>query len=311
MTLAEIFFLNTMTEIEWFQTETANSTDPKPKIPSHCTDVYASGKTHATCVWGHNEDSGPHDANVSYIVDATISVNGTVVERFVAYTYAASVAGRAFGWNHNNLIITTNALFSNSNAFDNSLAIPRAFHNRAMYAATSVEEAIFFATAVPTITAFSLNIGTWPASQQLAVDGYNAPFAPYHNIETCPSGAFSVTPIYLRPNESNWAPSSLKSTQFHFYHANNYEVLRGNATIDVDSTARINRLNEFPIPTTSRDVRDMLGDTFNASWPVWQHGCEDGLYTLATAIFHLEGGYVELFADNPKTTNQSLRFAKL
>jgi hypothetical protein len=95
------------------------------------------------------------------------------------------------------------------------------------------------------------------------------------------------------------------------YHANNYEVLQGNATIDVDSSARINRLNEFPIPTTSLEVRDMLGDTFNTSWPVWQHGCSDGLYTLATAIFDLRSGFIELYADNPKTTSYSLRFPKL
>lgn len=306
LSFAEVFFLNTMTEIENLQAELSLSTRQTVFVPEHCTDVYASGHTTAESVWGHNEDSGAHDCNVTYLVNATIVVNNSVVERFVAYTYAASVAGRAFGWNRN-LIITTNALFPNNNAFDNPSAIPRAFHNRAMYAAASVDEIIKIATSVPTISAFSLNVGVWSLEQP---NEHSLP-AQYHNVETDPTGAYAVTPIYLRPNASNWAPAALRSTIHHFYHANNYEVLRGNYTVDPDSSARMHRLEEFPVPTTAEDVRVMLGDTKNATWPVWQHGGVSGLFTMATAIFHFESGLISIYAGNPKTSDAVFVLSKL
>lgn len=296
LSFAQIFFLNTMTEIESLQQELTGETG---LTLGHCTDVYSSGTRAAETVWGHNEDSGPHDCNVTYIVNATIVAAGKVVERFIAYTYPASVAGRAFGWNHHGLIITTNALFANNCNFDNPRAIPRAIHNRAMYRSQTVREAIDFATSIPSISAFALNVGTWDIPAVMS--RYDIP-TQFHNVEVNPIGAFSIIPIYPRPAALNWAPASVSTTKYHFYHANNYDVLQGNATIDVCSSARLNRLNEFPIPTSSSDVRDMLGDVKNSSWPVWQHGCDSGLFTMATAIFEMAKGEIHLYANNPKTS---------
>lgn len=294
MSFAQIFFLNTMTELESLQAELA------PQAPhqwiGQCTDVFAAGVIPETSVWGHNEDSGAHDCNLTYLVNATIIMGDQVVEQFVAYTYPASVAGRAFGWNAHGLIITTNALFSNNAAFDVPTALPRAIHNRAMYRARSVDEAITFAIGMPSIVSFSLNVGTWvlPTS----TSSYKAT-AQYYNVEVNTNGGHSVTPIYPRKPLPDWLPSTVpRSSRHHFYHANNFEVLFSDSVNDTSSTARINRLNEYPVPTTDHDVRKMLGDTKNATWPVWQHNSA-GLYTMATAVFHFDSGIVAIYVDNP------------
>jgi hypothetical protein len=322
---AQVFFLNTMTEIESLQQELVDVSRPQrpPHLLGHCTDVFSAGDAALLhpAVWGHNEDSGPNDCNLTYIVNATIidaDDPKIVLERFIAYTYPASVAGRAFGWNHHGLILTTNAIFAKINAFDNPAAVPRAFHNRAMYRASSPHEAALLASAVPSVTAFSLNVGTWNLPSTCHIGGgawasTHCTPAQYHNVEVDPRGGYSFTPIFPRPSSSNWAPSSLASTPHHFYHANNYLVLIGNATNDTCSTARINTLNTYPIPTSLTDVRQMLGDTTtNTSWPVWQHGGLSGLYTMATAVFDFSNGAVELFASNPMTsTSPSLTLPKL
>jgi hypothetical protein len=307
LSFAEVFFLNTMTEIESLQGELIPQ--GVRTVVGHCTDVFASGEGPSRSVWGHNEDSGAHDCNVTYLVNATIiDSSGAVLERFVAYTYPGSVAGRAFGWNHHGVIITTNALMANNNAFDNPSAIPRAFHNRATYRATSPQNAIELASGIPTITAFSLNVGTWDFDASSR--SYRSR-SQYINVENDPSGVHSVKHIFPRPEQANWAPSMLKSTPYHFYHANNFEVLQGNATFDVDSGARIDRLNEFPVPTSSYDVRQMLGDTQNSSWPVWQHGCASDLFTMATVVFHFDTQMIHLYAGNPKTSQPVYVFSKL
>ncbi|CUG90808.1 Hypothetical protein, putative [Bodo saltans] len=87
-----------MTEIESLQQELLLNNAPEkyplrpPHLLGHCTHVFASGNefTQRPSVWGHNEDSGPNDCNLTYIVNATITDAydpNIVVERFIAYTY--------------------------------------------------------------------------------------------------------------------------------------------------------------------------------------------------------------------------------
>jgi len=298
LSVAEVFFLNTIAELESLQ----------GSYMGHCTDVFSAGTNLSTSVWGHNEDSGPHDCNLTYIVNATIyntPKRVVVTEKFVAYTYPGSVAGRAFGWNHHGLIITTNALFANNINTDNPRAIPRAFHNRALYRAKDAVDALTLVTGIPSVTAFSLNLGSWIPPKD------NNPLwesAPYHNAEIDPAGTFSYLRVFFRPTMIPKPAPPVTASLHHLYHANNFQVLRGNATIDPSSTARIDRLNQFPVPNTYAEVRNMLGDTKNSSYPVWQHGRAAGFYTMATALFRFDEGKVLIYANNPKTSNVSIIF---
>ena len=311
---ARVWFLNTLTELESYQSSYS------PKAPrgsegnengasrhpvGHCTDVFSAGFSSDKSVWGHNEDSGPHDCNLTYITNVTLfDADGIRVrERFIAYTYAASVAGRAFGWNMHGAIISTNALFANNINLDNAFAVPRSIHNRALYRSANPFEAIALVTGVPSITSFSLNFGHWRLPEQVS-PVWSA--SQYQNIEVDPTGAFSFTRVFQRPSvRPNWHVP-FNTTLHHFYHANNFEVLRADADPDTSSTARMRRLREFPVPSTSSEVRTMLGDTANATWPIWQHGGVAGDFTMATAVFRFDLDEVWIYTDNPKVSNATI-----
>jgi hypothetical protein len=271
--------------------------------------VFAAGVTSEDSVWGHNEDSGPHDCNLTYITNVTLlrSEDGSVQERFIAYTYPASVAGRAFGWNIDGAIISTNALFAPDINLDSSRAVPRALHNRALYRCKHPAEAIAVVTGVPSITSFSLNFGMWRRPES---NSYIWEAAQYQNIEVAPTGAFSFARVFPKTVDPPAWPVPFNTTPHHFYHANNFEVLQNAAPLDTSSTARMRRLREFPIPSNFDDVRLMLGDTANATWPVWQHGGVAVDYTMATALFRFDRDEVWIYTGNPKTTDATIKLPR-
>lgn len=313
VSFATVFFLNTITELESYQDSYAPKAPyggkaSKKKIPGHCTDVFSAGITSDASVWGHNEDSGPHDCNLTYITNVTLfRDDGSVRERFVAYTYPASVAGRAFGWNSDGAIISTNALFALDINLDNRNALPRAIHNRALYKCKHPMEAIAVVTGVPSITSFSLNFGFWERPESHADVWLTAQ---YQNIEVSPTGGFSFTRVFRRPLDPPTWPVPFNTTLHHFYHANNFEVLQSNAPLDTSSTARMDRLREFPVPSSFDAVRTMLGDTRNATWPVWQHGGIAVDFTMATALFRFDLDEVWLYTGNPKTSEATIKLSR-
>lgn len=67
------------------------------------------------------------------------------------------------------------------------------------------------------------------------------------------------------------------------------------------------RLLEMPVPVSERNVREMVGDTHDAAYPIWRRG---GLYpdskdqgvTLSTVVFRYDLGQAWVYNDNPVTT---------
>ena len=106
-------------------------------------------------MWGHNEDSDIADSNHTYLVSATIvdaNDRTKVLENFTSYSYAGTVAGVAYGWNHHGLIVSLNALFSKLANLDriNDIAVcgcNYSYINSVLFRATNTYESTVFKKA--------------------------------------------------------------------------------------------------------------------------------------------------------------------
>jgi hypothetical protein len=279
---------------------------------TQCTDVFTNeGPTPA---WGHNEDSGIYDQNHTYMVKARIysndSTDGVLLEEFVAYTYAGSVAGKAFMWNSHGLLFSCNALFPKMPNFIDPFALPRQIHNRVVLRSASVDQAIQYTTALPSVCGFSLNIG-YRSSNMSKSRSIPFEYATYRNVEVWPMGGRAVTDIFPRNNFTISPPpgflDAVPQEPHHFFHANDYEVLNVPYIVDGSSVDRMQRLNEMPVPYNISMVRTMLGDTENPVHPIYRHGTEGG-YTLASVLYDFAEDTIYVYNSNPKNTTHFFEF---
>jgi hypothetical protein len=273
---ATIFLLSTLDEMYHVHS-------PWRRV-EHCSDVITNSHTPA---WGHNEDSGEYDLHNTYMVIAEIvDSQGYLLENFTAYTYAGSLAGKAFGWNAYGLQLSNNALFALNLNYE---GVPRYYANRAQYAAKSPEEIMGILHNRVSTTGFTVNYGSVVGPLRL------------HSSEVDPMGAVSVRPIpsidhNKSPIDGQPAPSS------HYYHTNIYLELTTKCELGNSSIARLNRMAEFPSPRTAHDVVQMIGDTKNASYPIYRQG-QGQVWTLASVVFDLVAKTALLFDANPKLTH--------
>ena len=301
----EIFFLNTVSEygllLEYLKPhhgKRENNTFVAHN--TRCTDVRSVAGQFP--VWGHNEDGDIPDIGATYIVSAVIyGDGGHVVENFTAYSYPGSVAGRAYGWNSYGVITALNEIFAVYNDYAGPDAVPRAVLGRAINAATSVENAINILLTHNPVVSFSSNIGVMARNGDFWTDATQ-----FANVEIDPRGTRAVTRLRRLPVP---ADKELPRAYDHFYHTNNYVTLNTPQYTDTSSSHRMARLAEMPVPATEGDVRNMLGDTKDAEWPLWRRTTRvDDMLTLSTAIFRFDLNEAWIYNDNPKTSQPFMKF---
>ena len=287
-------------------TSTVTCIPASPKFSDRgCTDVCSfavSNAANASFVWGHNEDAGEEDVGITYVVAAVIYDGGRVVENFTAYSYPGSVAGRAYGWNSYGVITALNAITGKTGNFAGPDAVPRAVLGRVLNgASTDVEDAIRILLSYNSVVSFSTNVAKM--HHRPSVD-WNVNYA---NVELDARGTRAVTRLRRLPVP---ADKELPRAYDHFYHTNNYVTLNTPQYTDTSSTHRMARLAEMPVPATEGDVRNMLGDTKDAEWPLWRRSnpTDTDVETLSTAIFRFDLNEAWIYIDNPKTSQPLMKF---
>jgi hypothetical protein len=237
--------------------------------------------------------------NHTYLVTASVvDGDGNTIEQFTAYSYPGSIAGKAFGWTSQGLIISCNALFARFSNYEDPTAVPRAVLARALYRATSFDEVLTMLRAVRSVCSFAANVGA------IETDGR---FRDYGNVEVGTDGAVAVTLLRPPPGSAGYpapTPSALRpfpgGTAHHYYHANNFLALNTTQYSDASSVFRILRLRSLSVPTTDSDIRARMGDQGNAVWPVYRDGSNGrAVYTMCSVVFDPATRQAHLYLTNP------------
>ena len=293
-TLTDIYILNALAELQVLSNASASSSLGTSSSPSakrrggHCTDVI-SVPSPSEAVWGHNEDGSEGDRHTCFLVNATLldPISNKVKDRFVAFGYAGTVAGLAYGWNHHGIVFTVNSLYPN----DLNLQSPMAqVVGRKAYSSSTIEHAAMVAASGRGTSGFNMNIGSvFPED-----------------------GSYTGRRVLSVEVDSNRKSASIHETSplqkgppSFFFHMNMYLVLMTNQSDDPSSDARLAVLSKnYAQANTTHDVATMLGDTSNPNYPVYNGNgtFDDPVQTLTTAVFDLMRGTVDIYDTNPGAT---------
>lgn len=99
-----------------------------------------------------------------------------------------------------------------------------------------------------------------------------------------------------------------------FFHVNQYQTLSvPDQMVGNSSLHRLARLRMLPEPQMPQDALKILGDQRDRSYPIFhdEHSHVKGDlsdWTLATVLFDLDQGTVDLMAGNPKELHLQRRF---
>jgi hypothetical protein len=291
----DIFLLNCLDEVETYislsETYSArqqpHSHGSAVRRTPHCTDILTNSQTPA---WGHNEDGDYHDVHTNYFTNVTIvdaKDRTKVLERFVAFTYAGTVAGDAYGWNKDGVLFSQNAVFAVSL---NYFGAPGQVAARASYSARSIDDAIAIINRAQSANSFNLNLATTRGTRMV-------------NIEVDPLGASSVHEVQPYGRYPAVAPFvNCTIPPYYFYHTNEYKILATPCFDDPSSDHRDRVLASYPAPNATADIRKMLGDTSDHQYPIYRNGAapDTGTVTLTTVVYDLSTFTAHIFDSNPR-----------
>ncbi|OQV12691.1 hypothetical protein BV898_13012 [Hypsibius exemplaris] len=259
-----------------------------------CTTVFVN-RDDAEIV-GHNEDNDPGMKAHSYIVAAEIVAdNGTLVEKFTAFTYPGTLPGNAFSFNRAGVVFTVNSESPLTVPVDK---IPRYILNRALLAAECPEDFERIINMGPGLAqGCSINVVfTRHPNDSIKMRNYELLGSFDSTLHTVVDGSVTFRYDPDKPNNEG---------NGFMYHFNKYERIRvkQNPENIVSSIHRQNRAKQFPLPTSASDVLAFLGDTADTDYPVFRTPTEkDGGCTIATALFDLKAMTMAVYRDNPKTS---------
>jgi hypothetical protein len=262
--------------------ESAGPIDPSRE---HCSDVHVH-LANGTAVLGHNEDGDTSVADYAYFSSATYTdAKPGEADTIFAFHYPGALAGNAFSANAH-LVITNNALFPKNVLTTGTV---RNFANRDALRATTIHDCAARSTGPLIASGFNLNIAAAAAAAGDQVT--------LLDVEVSPAGVNAER------------TTALGTASPHF---NNYLYLNVSSINDTSSVHRLDRYNEFPMPGSVHDIRQILGDTKDAEYPIFRRGMapDAGVLTLATFIvdWGAKVGYLWVAA-NPKTEDPTVVLA--
>jgi len=268
-----IFIQNIAEEFNYYVP--AEGYPPQEHQTLHCSDyVVYSGNTFVNA---HNEDYSNWSLNDTVMVTAVFrDANSNVDYAFIAYTYAGDLPSGAFGWN-SEIAFSLNYLEP-----DPSIVLlgglGRGFISRDLLMAQNMTDAISRITRPRQCAGHNYQL----------MDIKNKKFL---NVEVG-GGRASTKEVNL--NDPPW------------FHANVYKHLDIKQVINNSSLHRQARVDSLPQPKNSTDLRNILGDQNDHQYPIfhddlsWQNGDVTGDYTMATVLFDINAGTVEVLHGNPK-----------
>lgn len=276
MNLTHLILLMLRPEIQGLLAEQGNGTDVL-EATENCFDVIAnpsaSGKG---LIIGHNEDWATEYGQFGYLIYVAQSHNPDAAREIVTYSYPASSLGFTFGWNSEGLIVSCNGI---TPIHPNAGGFGRYFINRYVLEAPSVAEAVRRLQTLSADASYGFGVTLAEMHSNVAT-----------HIEIGPK-RFSM--VEVKRGES-------------FVHTNRFSheaMLDIPQTIGPSTTSRYARGLEFGHIETEEEVRSLLGDTKNASYPMYRTGTKpDTGATLVTAVFDMEARTVTIYNTNPKDT---------
>ncbi|XP_046355976.2 acyl-coenzyme A:6-aminopenicillanic-acid-acyltransferase 40 kDa form-like [Haliotis rufescens] len=240
-------------------------------------------------VIGHNEDGEDIAKTFGYVVDATITGDDGVEEKFTSLCYPGGLPGVSIGYNHHGMAFSVNSLAGPT--VGNTA--PSDFVLRAVLRASSIDEVkdIVSNAGFGLSSGFNINVGS-------IVDT-----STQWSVEVAPSVSESKVSI----KEIHESDDPEESTYFHM---NEFRHMGIEVETAARSRARFERAMSLPVPTCTRDVRNILGDIDNKTFPIFRTVRPTDEYaTVCTGMFDLLDKRFDIYLDNPsKDTGPLLTF---
>eukprot|EP01083_Nonionella_stella_P067553 178745_1 len=215
----------------------------------------------------HNEDNRSPNRNNTFLVKANI----TEEIPFYSYGYAGEILTQSAGWNE--FIIFTSNFVHPLNPVPGGLC--RNFIARSIMTQTSLQDALKVSAMDGQCAGHNYQIGEWSTGN---VSGSEVAYHALHQFTVITS-------------ELQW-----------LFHANMYVHLNISQVSSTSSVARENTAHALGKPASLDDMLDYLGNTVNASYPIYKDGQEND-YTLHTLSVDLLAKRIVIYADNPKKRN--------
>ncbi|KAM0939414.1 putative peptidase C45 [Dioscorea sansibarensis] len=224
-----------------------------------CSDVLVVNDSLA--VAAHNEDANVALVGHAYVVRVALP-NGL---SFTAYTYAGELPSCAFGFNHNGVAFTLNAV-PPADTEIMAGGIGRNFISRDLLEAAGLEDALIRIRSANASVGHSYNL----------VDVRNRKIL---NVETASGNRISVHEVGATP----------------FFHANMYLHLQMQQVPNESSLSRQRRAAQLSAESKA-EILSVLGDSADEKCPIYM----TALYTLCTVLIDLDQQVLSIHEGNPK-----------
>lgn len=239
----------------------------KGSIHQGCSTLSLLDDTHA--VFGHNEDGSLFYKDKMYMVEAHVDNKPS----FTAFSYPGFLCGNAFGFNSQGIC------FCNNDVTPEKLDVGRARHfmARCLFEADTIQAAIEAVTPPGRAAGFNYTIGS--VKERRIV-----------NVEVAPDRHHVV---------------EIRDTD---YRANHYLDLQSiQQTVGASSRTRVERANVMLAENSTSGITGLLAilsDRKDPDFPIFRNGLPpDDIATLATCVFDLDAGRVEIYTGHPLEDN--------
>ncbi|XP_041987165.1 uncharacterized protein LOC121738947 isoform X2 [Aricia agestis] len=243
-------------------------------------------KTEDNFILGHTEDAFGETLNHFYIASVHITPTpedaaaGATEERFASLCYAGHLPGYTMGYNNNGLVFSINTLSPMILKPGNT---PRTFITRALLTAKNMADAerILKDEGLGIGNGFSVNM-IW-TDEKCQRQIYNVEVAPDLNSNS------SMLNIHNFDKEP-------------LIHTNKYLRLPLKEVIGpiIDSSnARLETIHSHPVPKSDSDIKNILSDTENKEFQVFQEKTDSIIKTIAAGLFDLNKMTWSIYINKP------------
>ncbi|KAK9862797.1 hypothetical protein WJX84_005916 [Apatococcus fuscideae] len=313
------------------------------RSPPDCSDQLLHGSTNGHALLGHNEDNSGDLLNASYFIQADLGGR-----QWTAFTYAGELSSTAFGFNDAGVAFTLNALFPTNvtvpgigrNFVSRDLlqaagVLPAHGVVKPPDWASSYEDGLRRITTARHSAGHNYNLLALPAASLVQYRSGSGPGCTGEGrMELCSSAdaeaRLRMATVEVGPGGVHDDLEVLKGHSY--FHANSYQRLGVEQMHEESSLHRLKRAAEIAVsapasllsslflspalkpalhmhqvPQGADSILKLLGDTEDAAYPLYCRG-ENGIYTLATALFDLQAATMNVYTGNPKAQRLQASF---
>ncbi|CAF1240886.1 unnamed protein product [Rotaria magnacalcarata] len=272
-----------------------------------CTTVLINRKDTNTLSLLHNEDHSASLFTASYLIEADIQSSKynddkreSPNEKFIAFCYAGSIPGNAFGVNKHGFACSLNGLYPN---FVGHGRLPRQIVNRALLSIQNEDELDKLLQSSPIAYGFCINGGFIHQSQYLL----NYELGPNLKID---NENYISKHLIINSEETVEKGRNFSTALNFLIHYNHYErlndVIIQQKALE-SSYSRWRRGQEIGEILTIDDALSLLGDDKNQLFPIFRLPNQTNINSATLCTVHINFLTLELtvYQSNPKEKNQT------